>query len=183
MRTWLCRLIWETMIIYVDQIIAVAHLFKACSDQIFVSNRKTLCFLLNIIFIVRRGVQSLTWKNSPIWRANSHPKSHYLSPSKLSDPPKVKFPFHSHLEYILQKVFNLTGVKLTIARLSLVGIYLYQSTNRFINSHLFMHSHKGGLTICSNHPMRMYKQTKVLQLKLHLEKVADKIYAKSWNTN
>ena len=44
-------------------------------------------------------------------------------PAKLSDLPKIKFPVHSHLEYILQKVFKMTGVKLTIARFSLIGIY------------------------------------------------------------
>ena len=30
---------------------------------------------------------------------------------------------HSHLEYFLQKVFKMTGVKLTIGRLSLINIY------------------------------------------------------------
>ena len=48
---------------------------------------------------------------------------------------------------MLQKVFKMTGVKLTIGRLSLIGLYGYQSTNRFINSHLFMHSHEADLTI------------------------------------
>ena len=42
----------------------------------------------------------------------------------------------------------LTGVKLTIGRLLLIGIYWYWSTNRrFIHSHLFMYLHKGCLTI------------------------------------
>ena len=39
------------------------------------------------------------------------------------------------------------GVKLTTGRLSLIGIYRYHSTNKSINSHLFMHSLKGGLCI------------------------------------
>ena len=43
--------------------------------------------------------------------------------------------------------FKTTGVKLAIGRLSLISIYWFQSTNRFINSHLFMHSHKGGLNM------------------------------------
>ena len=48
---------------------------------------------------------------------------------------------------ILQNVFKMNGVKLTICRLSLIGIYWYHSTNRVVNSHLFMHSHKVGLSI------------------------------------
>ena len=49
------------------------------------------------------------------------------------------------MKYILQEIFKMTGVKLTIG-ISLIGIYSYQSSNRFINSHLFMHYHKDGLT-------------------------------------
>ena len=30
--------------------------------------------------------------------------------AKLSDSPKIKFPVHSHLKYILQKIFKMTGV-------------------------------------------------------------------------
>ena len=44
--------------------------------------------------------------------------------AKTSVPPKIKFPVHSH-EYILQKVFKMTGVILKIARLSLIDIYWY----------------------------------------------------------
>ena len=44
-------------------------------------------------------------------------------PEKLLDPPKIKFLVHSNLEYILQKVFKMTRVKLTICRISLIGIY------------------------------------------------------------
>ena len=44
-------------------------------------------------------------------------------PAKLSDPTKFEFHVHSHLEYMLQKVFKMTGVKLTIGRLSLIDIY------------------------------------------------------------
>ena len=48
---------------------------------------------------------------------------------------------------MFQKVFKMTWVKLTIDRLLLIGIYWYQSTSRrFIHSHLFIHSHMGGLT-------------------------------------
>ena len=84
-------------------------------------NKKTICFTHNI---VRRWVQSPNWKNRappkepiPTWNDIT-----YVS-AKLSDPPKIKFPVHSHLEYILQKVFKMTGVKLTIWRLSPIGIY------------------------------------------------------------
>ena len=41
----------------------------------------------------------------------------------------------------------MTEVMLTVWRLSLIGIYLYQSTNRSVNSHLFMDSYKGGWSI------------------------------------
>ena len=95
----------------------------------------------------QRGTKS-TWKKT-VPPKEPIPTWNYITsvPARLSDPPKIKFPVHSHLEYILQKVFKMTGVKLTICRLSLIGIYWYQSTNRFINSHLFMHSHKGSLSI------------------------------------
>ena len=50
----------------------------------------------------------------------------------------------------------MAGVKLTIGRLLLIGIYWSQSTNRrFIYFHLFIHSHKGGLTIG---PIRTYQK-------------------------
>ena len=65
-----------------------------------------------------------------------------LSPAKLSVLPKLKFPVYSHLEYMLQKVFKMTGVTLTIGRLLLKDIYWYQtSSRRFIHSRLFIHSH------------------------------------------
>ena len=48
---------------------------------------------------------------------------------------------------MFQKVFTMTGIKLTIGRLSLIGIYWYKWANRFINSYLIMHSNKDGLTI------------------------------------
>ena len=93
---------------------------------------------------------------------------------------KSNFMFTPNLKYMLQKVLKMTGVKLTIGRLSLIGIYWYQSTNRFIISHLFMYSHKGGLTIDL---MIIYKQIWKLHLKLHLKTITSKIYAKSWNSN
>ena len=99
--------------------------------------------------IVHRGVQSPTWKNTvppkvpiPIWNDIT-----YYIPAKLSDSPKIKFPVHSHLEYIIQRFSRWLESKLTMCRVSLIGTYWYQSTNRFINSYLFMHSHKGGLSI------------------------------------
>ena len=67
--------------------------------------------------------------------------------AKLSASPKIKFPIHSHLENMLQKVFKMTGIKLAIVKLLLIGIYWYQSTRtRFIHSHLLIHSHKDDLT-------------------------------------
>ena len=69
-------------------------------------------------------------------------------PVKLSLLPKIKFPIHSHFEYMLQIVFKITRVKLAIGRLLLIGIYWYHSTNRrFIHPHLFIHSHKGGVIV------------------------------------
>ena len=61
---------------------------------------------------------------------------------------RLKFPVHSHLEYMLQKFIKMTGVKLTVGRRLPRGIYWYQSTNRrFMHYHLIIYSHKGGLTI------------------------------------
>ena len=51
-----------------------------------------------------------------------------------------------------------------------------------MHSHLFIHSHKGGLTIgLTVKPplMRMYKQVRKLNVKLHLKKITSKVYAKS----
>ena len=50
-------------------------------------------------------------------------KGYRRVPAKLSDLPKIKLPVHSHLEYILQKVFKMTSIKITIGRLSQIGIY------------------------------------------------------------
>ena len=94
------------------------------------------------------GVQSPTWKNTVPTKEPIPTRNNITWVlAKLSDLPKIKFPVHLHLKYILQKVFKMTGVKLTIYTVSLIGIYWYQSTNRFINSHLLIHSHKGGLSI------------------------------------
>ena len=69
----------------------------------------------------------------------------------------------------------MTGSKLTIGRLWLIVIYWYQSTNwRFIHSHIFTRSHKGGLTIglMVKTPLaEMYKQIRKLNLKLQLKKI------------
>ena len=98
--------------------------------------------------IVHRGVQSPTWKNTvPPKDSISTWNNITYVPAKLPDLPKIKFRVHFYLKYIFQKVFKMIGVKLTIDRLSLIGIYWYQSANRFINLQLFMHSHMGGLTI------------------------------------
>ena len=76
------------------------------------------------------------------------PPERTLLKSQQNFPSHLKFPVHSHLEYMLQRVIKMSGVKLTVGRLLLIGIYWYQSTNRrFIHSHLFIHSHKGGVTI------------------------------------
>ena len=66
----------------------------------------------------------------PLEKTQSHLKSQFSaemtllkSQQNFQTGQKIKFPVHSHLEYILQKVFKMTGVKLTISRLSLIGIY------------------------------------------------------------
>ena len=112
----------------------------------------TLWYLLEfsrIIFIVRRRVQSPTWKNTIPPREPSPTWNDITSVSaKLSAPPKIKFPVHSNLENMLENFFKMTEVQLTIGKLLLIGIYWYQSTSiRFIHSHLFIHSHKDGFTI------------------------------------
>ena len=65
-----------------------------------------------------------------------------LLKSQQNFQPHLKFPDHSHLACMLQKVIKMTGVKLIVGRRLLIGIYWYQSTNR-----RFIHFHKGGLTI------------------------------------
>ena len=99
--------------------------------------------------MVRRGYKVTPEKNTvppkepiPIWNDITQ------VPVKLSLLPKIKFPIHSHFEYMLQIVFKITRVKLAIGRLLLIGIYWYHSTNRrFIHPHLFIHSHKGGVIV------------------------------------
>ena len=80
-------------------------------------------------------------------KSQFHPEMTLLKPQQ-NFQSRLKCPVHSHLEYMLWKVIKITGVKLTVARRLLIGIYWYQSTNRrFLHSHLFIHSLKGGLTI------------------------------------
>ena len=66
--------------------------------------------------------------------------------AKLSVPPKIKWPVQFHVEYMLQKVFKMTGVKLTRGTHLPIGIYWYQSTQK-VYFHLFIHSQKHGLTM------------------------------------
>ena len=72
----------------------------------------------------------------------------------------------------------MTRVKLTIGRLSLIGIYWYHLTNTFINSNLFIWilslvwpyiSYDRTILI------RMYKQIRKLYLKLHQKKITSKL--------
>ena len=77
-----------------------------------------------LITIVRREVQVPPEKNTDppeMTLLKSGPVQ--TCSAKCSDLPKIKFPVDSHLEYILQKVFKMTGVKITICRISLIGIY------------------------------------------------------------
>ena len=61
---------------------------------------------------LQRGTKSHPKKYNLTYIANSQQKV----PPKFSIPPKIKFPVHSHLEYMLQKVFKITAKKLTIGR-------------------------------------------------------------------
>ena len=61
---------------------------------------------------------------------------------------RLKFPVHSISKICFKKIIKMIGAKLTVGRRLVIGICWYQSTNRrFIYSHLFIHYHKGGLTI------------------------------------
>ena len=66
-------------------------------------------------------------------------------PAKLSVPPKIKWPVHFHVEYMLQRVLKMAGVKLTRGTHLPIGTFWYQSTQK-VYFHLFIHSHKHGLT-------------------------------------
>ena len=77
-----------------------------------------------LITIVRREVQVPPEKNTvPPEMTLLKTRPVQTCSAKRSDLPKIKFPVDSHLEYVLQKVFKMTGVKITIGRLSLIGIY------------------------------------------------------------
>ena len=125
---------------------------------------KNFAFL--ILRILELFAQFAERYKDPTEKTQSNLKSQFppeitYVPAKFSVPPKIKFLVHSHFEYILQKVFSMTKVKLTKGRLLLIGIYWYQSSNRrFIHSHLFIHSHKGGFIISYDQTtlMRMHKQ-------------------------
>ena len=85
-----------------------------------------------------RGKKSHLEKQSHL-RSQFPPEMTLLkSQQKLSFLPKIKFPVHSHLEYMLQKGFKMTGFKLIIGRLLLIGIYWLQANNRkFMHYHTF----------------------------------------------
>ena len=77
-----------------------------------------------MIIIVRRWVKSSPIKNKvPIKEPIPTRNDITYIPAKLSVPTKIQFSAYSHLGYMLKKVFEMTGVKLTIDRLSLIGIY------------------------------------------------------------
>ena len=120
------------------------------------------------------GCQNLgVYTSMPLWKSHSfqrdtkshlekqsHLRSHLppemtLFKSQQNVQPHLKSNLLSHLKYMLQRVFKMTGFKLRTGRLLVIAIYWYHSTNRrFIHSYLFIHSHKGGLTI-----HRSYGQT------------------------
>ena len=97
--------------------------------------------------IVCRGVQSPTWKNTVPPKESIPPEMTSLkSQQNFQTCLKSNFLF-TPISNIYFKKFSRWLESLSIGRLSLIGTYWYQSINRFINSHLFMHFHKGGLSI------------------------------------
>ena len=104
-------------------------------DSIYCVDNKAVCFAVPAVLPyvqigeLNKRPQFAEGYKIPPEKTQSHLKSQFpsemtlLSMTKLSDLRKIKFPVHSHLKYILQKVFNMTGVKLTICRLSLIGTY------------------------------------------------------------
>ena len=83
------------------------------------------CFCYAVILaLVRRKEQSSTEKTQSHLKTQFPPEMTLMkSRQNFQAHLKIKFPVHSHFKYILKKVFKMTGVKLTIGRLSLIGIY------------------------------------------------------------
>ena len=123
-----------------QEVIFVRFSIKLQRNVVRLHRRTQTCF----------GVCSFD-KMTPIVRrggTKSHLKSQFPTEMTLLQSQQN---FQSHLKsnFLFTPISNIyfTGVKVTICRVSLIGIYWYQSTNKFTNSHLFMHSHKGGLNI------------------------------------
>ena len=118
--------------------------------------KKSIC----MIFGCGDCFTSLIWRyplfaqgyKVPPEKPQSHLKSQFppemaLLETQKNFPTRLKSTFLFAPSQLLQKVLKMTRFKLTIGRISMIGIYWYQSTNRFINSQFFMHADKGGLTI------------------------------------
>ena len=97
---------------------------------------------------LRSGTKFHLKKHSPTERANSHLNWHYLFKSQQNFQSCLKSNFlFTPILIISIKKFSRWLESLTIGRISLIGIYWYQSINRFINSHFLMYFDKGGLAI------------------------------------
>ena len=128
-----------------------------------------------MIIIIRRGVQSSTWKTK------IPPKSQI--PIKMT---KLKSwqNFQSHLKSNFLSLSCLIYA-LKSFLLLLISIYFYQSTNRsYICSHLFIHSYKGGLTrgLLVKQPLWEYINKLKNTSKITFKKITCKIYAKTWSS-
>ena len=69
--------------------------------------------------------------------ANFHLKWHYLNPSKIFSPTKVKFPAHSHFEYVsksFQDDLNQVNNKQTFSDRHLLIPISYYDTFSFVNT-------------------------------------------------
>ena len=157
------------------------------------------------------GCQNLgVYASMPWWKSHSlqrGSKSHLGKQSHLksqSPPEMTLLKSQQNLQFRIKSNYQFISIsnicfrkfsrwlELRVGRLLLIGICWYQWTNRrFVHSHLFIHSHKGGLTIdlIFKPPLvRIYEQIRQLNLKLHLRlhlkpKITSKIYSKSSNSN
>ena len=105
-------------------------------------------FLHHLSFTSRRQSSFAEGWKVPPKKKKSHLKLHQLSPRKTFTPTKNYISFTLPCLIYAIKVFKMTRAKLVIGRLLLISICWYQSTNRrYICSHLFIYSYKGGFTI------------------------------------
>ena len=91
-------------------------------------------------------------------------------PAKTSVLPKIRCPVHSHVQFMPQKVFKMTEVKLTIGRLLMITIYWYQLTQK-VYTFWFVYTFTSGWFDHRSYDqttlIRMYKEVRKLHLKIY----------------